>query len=76
MGTRKNCLNEAILMCTHNLCFEQKYENSKNNSTRNCHFYSCEKSLYVAWACFRYAGHSGLYIQFPLPKEAPYVIWL
>ena len=25
----------------------------KQNSTENCHFYSSEKSLYVAWACFR-----------------------
>ena len=24
MGTRKNRLNEAVLTCTHNLCFEQK----------------------------------------------------
>ena len=24
-------------------------------STENCHFYSREKSLYIAWACFRYA---------------------
>ena len=40
-------------MYTHNLCLEQKYENSKRNSTENCHFYSREKSLYVAWACFR-----------------------
>ena len=23
------------------------------NSTENCHFYSREKSLYIAWACFR-----------------------
>ena len=22
-------LNEAVLTCTHNICFEQKYENSK-----------------------------------------------
>ena len=42
-----------VLTCTHNICFEQKYENSKNNSTENCHFYSREKSLYIAWACFR-----------------------
>ena len=41
--------------CTHNLCFEQKYENNQNISTENCHFYSREKSLYVAWACFRNA---------------------
>ena len=25
----------------------------KTISTENCHFYSCEKSLYIAWACFR-----------------------
>ena len=24
----------------------------KKSSTENCHFYSSEKSLYVAWACF------------------------
>ena len=33
--------------------FEQKYENSQKLSTENCHFYSHEKLLYVAWACFR-----------------------
>ena len=38
---------------THDLCFEQKYENSQKNSNENCRFYSREKSLYVAWACFR-----------------------
>ena len=27
----------------------------KQNSNKNCHFYSREKSLYIAWACFRYA---------------------
>ena len=36
MGTRQNRLNEAflieaVLACTHNICFEQKYENSQNN---------------------------------------------
>ena len=25
----------------------------KTSSTENCHFYSHEKSLYVAWECFR-----------------------
>ena len=25
----------------------------EKKSTENCHFYSREKSLYVAWACFR-----------------------
>ena len=33
--------------------FEQKYENSQNNLTESCHFFSREKSLYIAWACFR-----------------------
>ena len=40
-------------MCTHNLCFEQKYEKSQNISTENCHFYSREISLYIPWECFR-----------------------
>ena len=40
-------------MSTHNLCFEQKYENSKKGSTKNCHFYTYEKSLYIALACLR-----------------------
>ena len=34
-------------MCIHNLCFEQNYEKVI------CHFYTREKSLYSAWACFR-----------------------
>ena len=37
--------------------FEQKYEKSQKNSTENCHFYSREKSLYVAWACFHNDNH-------------------
>ena len=28
-------------------------KNSQKNSTEKCHFYSREKSLYIAWACFR-----------------------
>ena len=39
-------------MCTHNQCFEQKYENSQNILIENCHFYSREKSMYVTRACF------------------------
>ena len=39
--------------CTHNLCFEQKNENNQNFSTGNDHFYSREKSQYIAWACYR-----------------------
>ena len=52
MGTRSNRLSEAVLTCSHNLCFERKYENSQNISIENCHYYSREKSLYLAWACF------------------------
>ena len=40
-------------MCTHNICFEQKYENSHKNSTEICHFYSREKLQYITWACYR-----------------------
>ena len=43
MGTRYNRLTEAVLTCTHNLSFEQKYEKSKKKSTENCHFYSRKK---------------------------------
>ena len=34
MGTRLNRLIEAVLTCTHNICFEQKYENSKKNQLK------------------------------------------
>ena len=45
--------HEAVLTCTHNLCFEQKYENSQKHSTKNCHFYGSDILLYIAWACLR-----------------------
>ena len=48
-------LDEADLTCNHNICFEQEYEKGKKKSTENCRFYSREKSLYIAWACFRNA---------------------
>ena len=44
----------AVLTCTYNICFEQKYENSQKISTENCHLYSSENLLFIAWACFRY----------------------
>ena len=37
----KTGVYRAVLTCTHNLCFEQKYENSQ------------KKLLYLVWACFR-----------------------
>ena len=46
-------ITEAVLTCIHDLCFEQKYENSQKISNENCQFYIREKSLYVAWAYFR-----------------------
>ena len=35
------------------LCFEQKHENGQTFLTENCDLYSREKSLYIAWECFR-----------------------
>ena len=32
----------------------------KKSSTENCHFYSSEKSLHVAWACFNLHVHAVL----------------
>ena len=51
-------------MCTHNICFEQNYENSfkKIIITENCHFYSREISLYIAWACFRNVLFVGVFL--------------
>ena len=48
--------SEAVLTCTHNLCFEQKYENSQNFSTENCHFTYRGISLYIAWECLRHVS--------------------
>ena len=45
---------EAVLKCTHDLCFEQKYEKSKKKKKlKIVIFFSREKSLYIVWACFR-----------------------
>ena len=50
MGTRYNRLTEAVLTCTHNLCFEEKY---KKFSDKKLQFLKLKNSLYIAWACFR-----------------------
>ena len=42
-------------MCTHNQCFEQKYEKYYNFSSENFHFYNRELSQYIVWACYRNA---------------------
>ena len=65
MGTRENhlseaVLTEAVLMCTHNLCFEQKQEKNNNFLMKFFYIYSRKKSTYIAWAIFRNGcGHSG-----------------
>ena len=47
MGTRLNRLGEAVLTSTHNLCFEQKYENYQNFSPENFHFLVVKISVYL-----------------------------
>ena len=76
MGTRYNRLSEAVLTCIHNLCFEQKYENSQIISTENCHLYSREKSLYVAWAFFRNVSGFNEYQQHMSPGVRKPTIWI
>ena len=34
VGTCKDRHNEAVPTCTHDVCFEQKYENSKKNQLK------------------------------------------
>ena len=41
-------------MCTHSLCFEQKYEKYKKKiSAENFQFLKIRKYLFIAWASFR-----------------------
>ena len=47
MGTRSNCLGEAVLKSTHNLCLEQKYEKYQNFSSENFHFSVVKFSVYL-----------------------------
>ena len=62
MGTRLNRLTEAVLRCTHNICFEQKYEKDKIFQLKIVIFFSREKSLYIAWTCFRNGDGLPLYL--------------
>ena len=41
-----NCLTEAVLMSTHNLCFEQKYENYQSFLSENFQFLEVKFSIY------------------------------
>ena len=47
MGTRENRLGEAVLMSTHNLCFEQKYEKYQSFSSENFQFLEVKFSIYL-----------------------------
>ena len=40
-------------MCTHNLCFEQKLEKYQSFSAEKFSSVKLNKSLFIAWACFR-----------------------
>ena len=53
MSTRKNRLAEAVLTCTHNLCFEQKYE-KKNQSflSETFQFLEVKFSIYLNMRVF------------------------
>ena len=55
MGTRQNRLDEAVLTCTHSLCFEQKYEKYQKFSNESFQFLQLSKNQYITWACFRNA---------------------
>ena len=40
-------VTEAVLTSTHNLCFEQKYENYQNFSSERFHFLVVKFSIYL-----------------------------
>ena len=46
-GTRLNRLIEAVLTSTHNLYFEQKYENYQSFLSKNFHFLVVKFPLYL-----------------------------
>ena len=47
MGTRYNRLAEAVLKCTHNLCFEQKYEKYQSFLSEMFQFLDVKISIYL-----------------------------
>ena len=47
MGTRYNCLIEAVVRSTHNLCFEQKYETYQNFLSEKFLFLVLKFSVYL-----------------------------
>ena len=50
-------LKKAVLTCTHNQCFKQKYrKKNKKKFILNFQFSYNKKSLYILWVCFHNAG--------------------
>ena len=47
MGTHQNHLTKVILMSSHNLCFEQKYEKIQSFLTENFQFMEVKFSIYL-----------------------------
>ena len=47
MGTRENCLVEAVLTSSHNFCFEQKYEKYQIFLSENFQFLEVKFSIYL-----------------------------
>ena len=47
MGTRLNCLTDAVLTSTHNLYFEQKYEKYQSFLSENVQFLEVKFSIYL-----------------------------
>ena len=47
MSIRQNCLVEAVLTSTHNLCLEEKYENYQNYSSESFNFLLVKFSVYL-----------------------------
>ena len=49
-------LDEGVLTCTHNLCFEQLREIYKKNSTGTCNFLQfVYKNLYIVWCVHNFS---------------------
>ena len=47
MDTRQNCLADAVLSSTNNLCFEQKYEKNQSFLSTNFQFLEVKFSIYL-----------------------------
>ena len=64
-------LGEAVLSCTHNLCFEQKQEKIYKKSTLNFQILQFQKNLYITWACFRNGRETTIHFRMSCPGLEP-----